>query len=105
MSVRVICIDDKNRPTEIPSTKWIKEGETYHVLFVVYSVPSKTMAFDLEEIDLDKSCEPYQHFSAKRFGIHQDDLEEFLQLIKDCSDMNDINIEESVLEMVEILND
>jgi hypothetical protein len=104
MSVRVVCIDDKNKPVEIPQRKWIIEGQEYHILFVVYSVPSKTMAYDLEEIELDESCMPYQHFSAKRFAIHKDDLEEFQQLVKDCTDMNDVNIEESILKYAEIHN-
>jgi len=96
MSVRVICIDEKNKPSIIPASKWVKEQELYHILMVFYSIPSKTMAYTLEEIDLDQSCEPYGVFHAKRFAIHQDDLEEFMQLAKDCTELNDIEIKELI---------
>lgn len=93
---RVICIDDANRPKEIPKNKWVIKKQEYTVIWVYYSIPSKTMAFDLAEITLDESCAPYSIFSAKRFAIHEDDLEEFLQLMKDCTDFNDIDIEELI---------
>lgn len=96
MSIRVICIDEKNKPSVIPASKWVKEQELYHILMIFYSIPSKTMAYTLEEIDLDESCAPYGVFDAKRFAIHQDDLEEFIQLAKDCTDLNDIEIKELI---------
>jgi|688.fasta_scaffold05503_3 hypothetical protein len=96
MSVRVICIDEKNKPKEIPASKWVKEQELYHILMIFYSIPSKTMAYTLEEIDLDESCAPYGVFDAKRFAIHQDDLEEFIELAKNCTELNDIEIKELI---------
>jgi predicted patatin/cPLA2 family phospholipase len=96
---RVICINDKERPSVIPSNKWVKEGNEYNVSWIVYSIPSKTMAFELEEIHLDESCEPYGYFSANRFAIHKDDLEKFLELLKDCTDFNEINVKELVEDL------
>ena len=29
---KVICIDDKNKPNDIPSSKWIKAKQTYTVI-------------------------------------------------------------------------
>jgi hypothetical protein len=97
MSVRVICIDEKNKPSVIPASKWVKEQELYHILMIFYSIPSKTMAYTLEEIDLDESYAPYGVFlKSKRFAIHQDDLEEFIELAKNCTELNDIEIKELI---------
>ena len=105
MSVRIICLNDKNKPAVIPESKWVKEHEWYHILSIYYSIPSKTMAFTLEEIYLDESCAPYEVFDAKRFGIHQDDIDEFKQLVEDCTELNGIEIEELTKELELIEND
>lgn len=99
MSVRIICINDKNKPKEIPQSLWVKKDEVYHILMIKYSIPSKTMAYSLEEIELDESCAPYEVFDAKRFAIHQDDIEEFQELAKDCSDFNSLDIGEIIKEI------
>ena len=101
---RVICINDKERPVEIPINKWVKENNEYNVSWVFYSIPSKTMAFDLEEIHLDESCKPYGYFSAHRFAIHKDDLEKFEQLVKDCTEFNDLEEIEELIKEIEIYN-
>ena len=62
------------------------------------------MAYTLEEIELDESCEPYGVFAAKRFGIHADDIEEFLRLAKECTELNGIEIETLVEELEFIEN-
>lgn len=64
----VVCIDDKNRPQEIPPTKWIKEGQKYTVIEIGRTLDSKP-GFKLEEIQLGKDTFPYDCFSVHRFGI------------------------------------
>ena len=104
MSVRIICINDKNKPKEIPQNLWVKEHELYHILMIKYSIPSKTMAYTLEEIELDESCAPYEVFDAKRFAIHQDDIDEFIELCESCTELNGIEIEELTKELELIEN-
>lgn len=91
--VEVICINDSNKPKEIPTNKWIKEGEKYTVIYTVTVLPQKQLAFHLAEIELDDSCLPYEYFLANRFAIKPEDLEKLIQLIKDCSD-TDFSIDE-----------
>lgn len=98
---RAICINDKERPKEIPIEKWIKENQEYTIVWVYYSVPSKTMAFELAEITLDETCAPYGSFSAKRFAIHKDDWDEFLKLVEDCTEFNDVDVTELVESEIE----
>jgi nuclear transport factor 2 (NTF2) superfamily protein len=81
-----ICINDKNRPKEIPVNKWIKEGQEYHVIYTVWSIPSNTLGLHLDEIWLDDCCPPYEFFKADRFAFTEENLKLLIELIKDCND-------------------
>lgn len=69
MNFEVMCIDDTNRPDGIPTSKWVKKGEIYTVIKVVFphSQPG-TIGFKLAELNID-DCFPYQYFLADRFAI------------------------------------
>lgn len=84
--IETICINDKNKPKEIPSNKWLKEGQTYNVIYTVTVLPQKELAFHLAEIELDESCDPYEYFLANRFAFTQENLLKLMELIKDCSE-------------------
>ena len=84
--VECICINDSNRPKEIPANKWVKKGEPYTVIFTVTVLPQKQLAFHLAEIELDESCHPYEYFLAHRFAFTQENLQKLIELIKDCND-------------------
>jgi hypothetical protein len=92
--VRVICIDDKNKPSIIPKSKWLKEEEEYNVIMVHTSLhkdSKNVLMFSLAEIDIS-DCEPYGAFKATRFAVHKDDIKALQQLAKDCTELNDIDI-------------
>jgi hypothetical protein len=86
--VKCICINDKNRPSKIPQEKWLKEGEEYTIIFTLIVLPQKTLAVQLEEIDLDESCMPYEFFLANRFAFTQEELEKLIEFIKECTQVN-----------------
>lgn len=68
--MQVVCINSSNRPARIPENKWIKEGETYTVVFAVkLNVQKNKIGYRLKEIELDESCFPYQYFDSERFGL------------------------------------
>lgn len=67
--MNVICIDDKNRPAEVSSSKWVKKDEKYTVIEVMKCNAQRGIyGYKLEEIDLS-DCAPYLYFSAHRFRI------------------------------------
>jgi len=73
--MKVVCINDKNRPNEIPTSKWIKEKTEYTVIKADYlSIQNKILGYQLEEIDLT-DCFPYLYFVASRFAIVKPDEE------------------------------
>jgi hypothetical protein len=64
----VVCINDKNRPKEIPATKWITFGEQYTVTNVGKTMDNQ-IGFVLAERELGEDTFPYDLFSAKRFAL------------------------------------
>ena len=99
--VECICIDDKNRPKEIPQNKWIKEGEKYNVIYTLTVLPQKELAFHLAEISLDECCLPYEYFLAKRFSFTEEGIKQLMDLIKDCNN-GDFSIDE-LMEQTQLI--
>jgi len=65
--MKVLCINDKNKPKEIPQHKWVKQGEEYTLIDVQHLLSSNSMGFELAEIKLDETCFPYHYFNPDRF--------------------------------------
>ena len=95
--IKCICINDKNKPNEIPAHKWVKEGEEYTIIFAIVVLPQRKIGFQLEEIMLDESCHPYEYFLAERFALRQEDIERLIQFIYECTQIN-ISVKELMKE-------
>jgi hypothetical protein len=96
--IEAICIDASNKPNDIPNSKWLVEGEIYHIIYTTTVLPQRKLAFHLAEISLDESCYPYEYFLSTRFAIMEEDIEALEQLIKDC-DVADLNVGELMKEI------
>jgi hypothetical protein len=103
--VEILCINDKDRPSEIPISKWVKEGEKYNVIRIVNIIPipgfdhTKKIGFELLEIDLDESNEPYAYFDSKRFAFKPEDIEDLIEIAKyniGQKEINEINAVELI---------
>jgi hypothetical protein len=86
--IECICIDEKNKPKEIPESKWIKEGEKYHITYTCFVLPQNELAFLLYEVELTDNELPYEYYLAKRFGITQDNVPKLLEMIENCNGTN-----------------
>jgi len=71
--MKVICIDDKNRPNEIPISRWIKKGKKYTIIKVSYMVQQDIYGCQLEEID-NSDLFPWTHFALSRFAVSKEDV-------------------------------
>lgn len=88
--MRVVCVNDSNKPDKIPTNQWIKKGNVYTVVRAVkMGIQANTLGFDLEEVNLT-GCFPYEYYDAKRFlpedMVKQEDvaveiIEEELELV------------------------
>ena len=103
--IKCICINDSNKPIEIPSSNWIKKDENYHITHIYYHPDQGIQGCSLYEKPLGEDCTPYESFKLSRFAINVDDLESLIELMKNCTELNDVDIqqliEESELELIE----
>jgi hypothetical protein len=86
--IQCACINDKERPNEIPEGKWLKKGQIYTVIFAIVVLPQRELGLQLDEIDLDESCAPYEYFLANRFAFLKDDLYKLQEFIKQCGQVH-----------------
>ena len=67
LPMKIMCVNDKNRPQEIPANKWVVKGEVYTLIAVQPLLSSNSMGFELAEIQLGEDCFPYHYFNPDRF--------------------------------------
>ncbi len=86
--MKVLCIDDTNRPSKISEEHWIKKGKVYTVIEVKkMGLQQNMMGFKLEEVILPEKCFPYEYFSSLRFGMLVEPEEENEELSTELADL------------------
>ena len=103
--IACICINDKHRPREIAESKWIKKGEQYRITHVFYHPNQGIQGVSLYEKPLDEFCHPYVSFGMFRFAIKSDDLQKLIELMKDCTSLNDIDVQQLLEESQLVIQD
>ena len=107
--VEVICIDDKNKPQQIPQKYWIKEGEKVHITLVTLHPHQEggIQGCELYEKPLPiEECAPYNFWKLSRFGITPDNLRALIELIMASTELNEVDVhqllEEAQLQSLEV---
>lgn len=68
INMPVICIDDAGRPNEVPTSRWIKKGEKYHIIEIAKMVMQGNIyGCKIAERDNDDLA-PYAYFRLSRFA-------------------------------------
>lgn len=99
MRIRAICIDDANRPKEIPQNKWLVKDKEYHITWVFKMVNQNGIqGVSIAEHDIS-DCLPYNCYRLTRFAIHLDDILNLIELIEACTGMDQIKIKELIKEV------
>jgi len=66
--MKVTCINDSNRPNEIPESRWVKKGVEYTVVQVdKLNAQGGLYGYKLAELNIDDLA-PYQYFDSNRFS-------------------------------------
>lgn len=88
--VEVICINEKNRPNQIPESDWVKEGEKYHITHISIQINhiengQPVLGCDLYEkpLSLEKH-NPFECWRLSRFGADEKNLMALIELIHNC---------------------
>lgn len=77
--MKVLCINDKNFPNEIPISKRVRKDEIYTVIDAeILRGDGGKLGYKLEEIDLS-DCAPYLFFAASRFRPVSDPAKEEIE--------------------------
>ena len=104
--VKCFCIDDSNRPKEIPKERWPVKEREYHIIHIyVHHNQNCIQGVDLAEIELDETCKPYETYKLSRFAIPAKELHKLFEMIKNISETKnlDINVDEFCKKLEEDL--
>jgi len=86
MKIPCICIDDKHKPLEIPSSRWVKEGNEYHIVHVYHQHQQKGIkGVELSEFDIS-DCVPYNCYRLDRFAFTEENIQKLMELMQDCTE-------------------
>ncbi len=96
--IECICIDSDNRPEEVPLSHWIQKDFKYHITHVYFHHGQEIQGVTLHEVRLTKECYPYASYRLSRFAMTRDSLMRLIQMIKDCTELNDFDISELIKE-------
>ena len=75
--LKVVCINNSNRPNEIRLCNWPRLDTEYTVVKMKRSIITSEKFFELEEIKPDS---PYGGYKVERFGV---DISDILKLIEE----------------------
>ena len=68
--MKAICIDDSDKPEQIPQEEWIEEGVVYTVTKITrMGFQKDKFGLALEEIKLTSKSMPFELYDAERFII------------------------------------
>lgn len=86
--MQVECIDNSNRPSDVPISFWVKLKEIYSVIEVLKDM-NGVEYYKLEEIPLEQANTLYKGFAASRFRILEDGggdelVEELIKELDSC---------------------
>jgi hypothetical protein len=103
MNVPCLCINNKQRPPEVLSQNWINEGTEYTINYVYYHVNQGIQGVTLNEVQT--KSEKYSSYRLDRFAFTKEDIEQLIELMKECTELGKVDIEqlieESNLELIE----
>jgi len=90
--IECICINDKGKPYIIPHEKWIKKDNEYNITHIGTTLGTSVLCVTLAEITLGKEYYPYEGFRLDRFAFTKENIAKLMELMKSCSELNEIEI-------------
>lgn len=94
--IPTLCINNKNKPTEVSDGQWIQEGFKYHVTHVYYHPNQGIQGVELLEVKLKGT--KYVSYKLSRFAFTEEGVRQLIEMMKACSDLNELQITELLNE-------
>lgn len=66
-NIPVICIDDRNRPQDVPASLWPVKGNPYTIIGFHKMLRYGVIGVSLAEMDIT-ACHPYKYYLESRFA-------------------------------------
>jgi hypothetical protein len=90
MTIDCICIDNSNKPEDIPLSKWLIERQEYKINHV-HEMTRQGNIIGVEIVGLDLSdYPPYNCFRLTRFAVHSSDIHKLVRMVEECAIINNI---------------
>lgn len=93
-----ICVDSANRPKEVDMSEWITKGMKYKISHVYYHPGQGIQGCELREVRLTKKSLPFGSYRLSRFAVTKEGYNALVQMMKDCSELNDFDIYKAIRE-------
>jgi hypothetical protein len=91
--MKAVCIDNSNKPSKIPQSEWIIEGETYTIIRIVrMNLQKEKFGVVLKEIQLSSLSFPYELYDAARFLP--------LDILASTKEEEEVTVKEADLELI-----
>lgn len=68
--MKVLCLNDADKPAKISEENWIKQGKVYTVVEVKkMGLQKGQLGYKLAEVSIPEKSFPYEYYSSSRFGF------------------------------------
>lgn len=75
--MKVLCINDADKPAKISEENWIKKGKIYTVTEVKkMGLQKGQLGYKLAEVNIPENSFPYEYYSSSRFGFLVEQIDE-----------------------------
>jgi len=81
------CINDKNKPAQVPKEKWVVQDERYHITYVTRVLPQNVLAYFIYEKPLTEDCLPFEFFLSTRFALTKENCEKVMQMYRELGEL------------------
>lgn len=86
--IKCICIDNADRPNEIPISKWLELEKEYTITKIFnMKFQNGVLGAELKELDISEFA-TYNCFRLTRFGFKEQDLKALGELMVASSEIN-----------------
>jgi hypothetical protein len=87
--MKVLCLNDADKPAKISEENWIKQGKVYTVVEVKkMGLQKGQLGYKLAEVSIPEKSFPYEYYSSSRFGFLVEQVDDNPELSTEDTDLD-----------------